>query len=250
VFKYYASGRTNLGFVLATLELAKRQDLLSAALITPFFGNLDKVTYEIPIKQETPSPAVLCLCRANQVKTVRQNFADVRHLTHIVEAQLPGNYCLLAESQEIADVVFNSSVLKLVAALGNSVESVYVTDQMNLLKEYTLSLVANFYHPKDADLIAIQAQLVISVADLASKICLSAKARDAAEKERQVLNKDRIKEEKQQREDERLQKKMEMKKKEEEKNSGLSKEKKRKMEEKEYRKELKKKGMKFKMIKG
>ncbi|OMJ84815.1 hypothetical protein SteCoe_14003 [Stentor coeruleus] len=253
VFKYYASGRYNMGYILGTLELLKRQDLFNTLFISPFSKEQDKVSYEIPIKQENPNPIAFMLCRTNQVKNIRANHNDIKTLTSAIDVGLPSGYTLLAESSEAAEFLFNTNVIRLIESLSNSIEMVYVTDQVNLIQSYPITLVSSFVYPKDGkdvDFVATQAQLVITLADLTSKLALSGKVKAAAEKERATMNKEKVKEINQQREEERLQKKYDQKKKEEEKMQGLSKEKKRKLEEKEYKKELKKKGLKFKMVKG
>ena len=253
VFKYYATGRYNLGYILGTLELCKRQDLFTTVLLGPLTKENDKVAYEIPIKQESPNPVVLMLCRTSQIKTQRANHLDVKTLTKVCEVGLPPQYTLLAESQEAADFIINPSVLKLISTLSISIDYIYITDQVSLTEGYSLSLTSSFLFPKSKEelpSVTAQAQLAILIADLTSKLNLSSKAKITAEKERNTMNKEKEKEIKQQRDDERLQKKYEQKKKEEEKMQNLSKEKKRKLEEKEYKKELKKKGLKFKMIKG
>ena len=158
----------------------------------------------------------------------------------------------MAENEETAEWVFNSNVIKMISALGSSIEYIYVTDQVALVEKYPITLTSSFVYPKeskDIENAVVQAQLAIAVSDYVSKLALSGRVRAAAEKERANMNKEKMKERKQQREEERMQKKQEIKKKEEEKIQGMSKEQKRKIEEKNYKKELKKKGMKFKMIK-
>ena len=211
----------------------------------------DKVAYEMPLRQETPNPVVLALCKTSQLKSMRSSHLDIRTLTKICNVEVPG-YTVLAENEETAQWVFNPNVVKMILALGNSVEYVYVTDQVALVEQYPITLTSSFVYPKDnqeIDSVVVQAQLVVAISDYVSKLALSSKVKAAGEKERANMNKEKLKEIKQQREEERLQKKQDLKKKEEEKTQGLSKEKKRRIEEKNYKKELKKKGMKFKMIK-
>lgn len=213
----------------------------------------DKVTYEIPIKQESSNPIVFAICRTSQLKAVRNNNPDIKTLTKIYDMGLPSGYTVLAENNEAAECIINLKVLKMIGLLGNSLELIHITDQTSLLQTYPVTLSSTFIHPKDGKDIenaVIQAQLVISISDSVYKLKLSSKTKTSAEKERLNMNKEKIKELKQQREEERLQKKMELKKKEEEKIQNLSKDQKRKIEEKNYKKELKKKGLKFKMIKG
>ena len=207
----------------------------------------------MPIKQESPNPIVLVLCRTNQVKVIRNNYPIVKTLTKICDIKLPLGYTVLAESDEIVDYLFTSNIIRMIEALNNTIEKIYITDQVKLIEQYPITMTSTFIYPtdnKDINHIKIQAELVIALSDLINKLNLSQKAKTIAYKERENLNKDKLKEIKQQREDERLQKKVEQKKKEEEKIQGLSKEKQRKLEEKNYKKELKKKGLKFKMIKG
>ena len=253
VFKYYATGRYNIGYVLTTLELAKRQDLFNVAFLSLVFKEQEKVLYEVPIKQETSNPVVLLLCKTSALKTLRAQYNDVKTLTTVFDAGLPNQYTLLAENSEAASFIVSSSVVRIISALGNSIEYIYISDQVTQNANFGVMLSAAFLYPSNSEqmsLVSIQAQLVIQVADLVSKLNLSAKTKSVCDKERNSMNKEKIKEVKQQREDERLQKKIDEKKKREEYIAGLSAEKKRKLEEKDQKKELKKKGLKFKMIKG
>lgn len=238
---------------MATLELAKRQDLFNVTFLSLLFKEQEKVLYEVPIKQESQNPVVLLLCKTSALKTMRAQYADVKTLTRIFDVELPPQYTLLAENSEAASFLFNSSVIKLISRLGDSIESIYISDQISASTSFGILLNASFLFPGHNiknELVSTQAYLVIQISDLVSKLNLSNKAKASCEKERTAMNKEKIKEIKQQREEERLQKKLDEKKKLEEKMQTLSKEKKRKLEEKEYKKELKKKGMKFKMVKG
>lgn len=238
---------------MATLELAKRQDLFNLTFLSLLFKEQEKVLYEVPIKQETQNPVVLLLCKTSALKTMRGLYNDVKTLTRVFDVDLPAQYTLLAENAEAAGFLFNTSAIRLISVLGDSIEYIYISDQISASTTYGVLLNASFLYPGHNiknELVATQALLVIQLSDLVSKLNLSNKAKANCEKERAALNKEKIKEIKQQREEERLQKKYEEKKKLEEKIQNLSKEKKRKIEEKEYKKELKKKGMKFKMVKG
>ena len=253
VFKYYGTGRYNCGYILGTLELFKRQELFTTLIWGLITKEQDKVLYEIPIKQESINPIVFVICKTSQLKAIRSNHIDVRTLTKICDANVPSGYTVLAENDETVEMLLTNNIIKLIGALGNSIENIYITDQHQLIEQYPITLTSSFIYPKDdknMEYITIQAQLVIALSDLIYRLNLSQRSKAFAEKERANMNKEKLKEIKQQREDERLQKKVDLKKKEEEKIQGLSKEKKRKIEEKNYKKELKKKSQKFKMIKG
>jgi hypothetical protein len=253
VFKYYATGRYNIGYILTTLELAKRQDLFNVVFLSLLFKEQEKVAYEVPIKQESTNPVVMLLCKTSAVKSLRNQYNDVKTLTTVFDVGLPEQYTLLAENSEAASFIVSSSVIRIISALGNSIEFIYISDQLTNNSNYGVLLNASFLYPSSAEqvsFVSIQAQLVIQISDLVSKLSLPSKIKSICEKERVSMNKEKIKEIKQKREEERQQKKYEDQKKKEEKLQNLSIEKKRKLEEKEYKKELKKKGLKFKMIKG
>ena len=63
----------------------------------------DKVTYEVPIKQESENPLVFALCKTSSLKAFRSNHADIRTLTKICETGVPAGYTVLAENNEISD---------------------------------------------------------------------------------------------------------------------------------------------------
>jgi len=48
-FKFYASGRVNCVYFLATIELKRRQDLITMAIFNLIWPEKDRISIEIPI---------------------------------------------------------------------------------------------------------------------------------------------------------------------------------------------------------
>jgi len=251
VFKYYASGRYNCGYFLATLELTARQDIFTTLFWNYLIREGDKFTIEIPVKMANPAPVVFALVKSSQARNTRNNLEDLKTFTKPINIkELSQNLTCLAESEEVAKQVLSGEVLSIVNQLQPYIDTLHITDRETLHPGYTLKLSCKMLLPTtDSDEVMKLATLALALCDNTSMLKLSQAAKATAEKERSILEKERQKEVQQQREEERLRKKEEQKKLEEERAKKLSKEKQRKLEEKEHKKKLKKQTPKFKMVK-
>ena len=160
---------------------------------------------------------------------------------------------MLAENDETVRYLLTNKHLGVLHSLPfNSLESLVISDQRVTHPGFPITLRCECNLPHDAkDYVETTkvCQLMLALVDQVCAFKLSATARAASERERQVQQEAKLKEQKAAREEELQKKKSEQKKKEEEKKQNLSKEAQRKLEEKEYRQSLKKKGVKTKMIK-
>lgn len=253
-YKFFASGRVNCAYALLTLEMRKRQDLLSSSLMQLVMPERDKMIAEIPIRPVESLPLVFAVCRKTAAKTFRLNSEDLKSLTAVRKYdELSPSYCVLAENDETVRALLTSKVLTVLHSLPPScIDNFLISDQRQLHAGYPLTLRCECYlptDPKDYGEMTKLCGMLLTLVDCVAGLRLSPTAKLASEKERQILLEAKMKEQKAAREEELQKKKAEQKKKEEEKLQSLSKDKQRKLEEKEYRQSLKKKTAKTKMIK-
>lgn len=148
-FKFYASGRENVNFSLISLDLARRQDLVSLAssLVLPM--ERDRVIYELSINS-SDIPHVFCICRKKEVKFMKKTYNDIDFMTKAYDADfinLSGktkSVLLLTEDDEITDKVFDSNLRRLYESIESSVDIIYFTDRQTYTKEQ-YSLFCSFY---------------------------------------------------------------------------------------------------------
>lgn len=134
-YTFYASGRENLQFMEASIELRKREDLLTYYLLQFVFPEKDLVNIIIPTGCQTP--LVFCLSRKREMKSFKQKCPDLNFLTKDYEVSgLSENYRILGENPESINFIFDgyvhmdiSQVVKHLNQLINIVHSIHYTDQ-------------------------------------------------------------------------------------------------------------------------
>jgi hypothetical protein len=67
----------NCAYALLTLEMRKRQDLLSSALVQLVMPEKDRMIVEIPIKPPEALPLVFAVCKKGISKTFRTSNDDL-----------------------------------------------------------------------------------------------------------------------------------------------------------------------------
>jgi hypothetical protein len=73
LFKFYATGRMNCSYCLATLEMKRRQDLFTMATFNLLWPEIDRVSYEIPLAVAEPFPCIFALVKRNEMKIILEN---------------------------------------------------------------------------------------------------------------------------------------------------------------------------------
>lgn len=76
-YKFFASGRVNCAYALLTLEMRKRQDLLSSALVQLVMPEKDRMIVEIPINPSEALPLVFAVCKKALAKTFRTSNEEI-----------------------------------------------------------------------------------------------------------------------------------------------------------------------------
>jgi hypothetical protein len=148
-FKFYASGRENINFTLISIDLAKRQDLVSLATSLVLPMERDRVIYELSINS-SDIPHVFCICRKKEIKYMKKTYNDIDFMTKAYEPDfinLTGknkSVVLLTEDDEITDKIFDANLRRLYEAIEPNVDIIYFTDRQTYTKEQ-YSLFCSFY---------------------------------------------------------------------------------------------------------
>lgn len=135
-FKYYASGRKNLNWSLVSLDLVKRQDLVS--LITSFFvsNEKDRIIFEVSIN--SPSiPHVFSICRKKDIKYMKKTYYDIDFMTNLYTQELVSkSLVFMTEDDEITDKLFSDRYLRsLYDKVEPFIDIIYFTDRKTFTKE-------------------------------------------------------------------------------------------------------------------
>lgn len=252
-YKFFATGRYNCAYALATLELVKRQDLLSTAVLGLVWPQHDKMIVEIPIKPMQRQPLVFGVTKAQLLKKIRKSVDDLKNFARVCKCDdVSSSLRVLSESDEVATEFLDSKAKSMLNALAPHLQLLYLTDLYTIKPPFSLSLQGEFFVPSHnrETVVAMMMTFMIYVADLASNFRLSNSARAVAEKERVVVSERKLKKQKEEGEDLLAKKKAEKRRQEEEWKATLSKEKLRKLEEKQHKQALKKSGPRMKVVKG
>jgi len=249
-FKFYATGRVNCMYAMATIELKRRQDLLTMMIFNFIWPEKDRISIEIPLDIKYSIPVVFAIVRAKESKTVYSNNSDLKAFCKkVMRDELEGKYVAFGENVEAAEYILTPPIVALLKKYEKIIQMILLTDQSRSAK---MTLKADLLLPHNFSVESKEfkpiLKMLLYLVDSITNIKLSAPARAKAEKERAVLDQMRAKEDAEKRNEETQKKKLEEKKKEDERRKNLPKEKQSKLEEKERQKEMKKK-MSRKLVK-
>jgi len=242
MYKFYASGRVNCSYALTTLELKRRQDLMTMFIFNFIWPEKDRLNIEIPIDVKQPLPTVFAIVKKREAKAVHANNPDLKNFCKKLPfPELESTYTVFGENLETAEFVLTGPVVALLKKYEKIIQMIQLTDQKFKNK---LLLQADFLLPsKEQDYKEFK-NILKMLFFLVDNICnfrLSAPAKAKAEKERSLLEAIKAKEEAERQKEELQKKKTEDKKKKDEALKQLPKDKQKKLEDKEHKKDVKKK---------
>jgi len=138
-FKFYASGRVNVNYMLVNIELKKRQDLISSVSSLLMSGEKDKIIYETSLSPADNIPMVFCICKKKDKKTLMKTYSDIDFFTQNYSNLSMRNegVIILTENKEIFDDNFfaNKDFKKLYNKVENFIDIIFFTDRQTFSKE-------------------------------------------------------------------------------------------------------------------
>mmetsp|Transcript_17681 Transcript_17681/g.18328 ORF Transcript_17681/g.18328 Transcript_17681/m.18328 type:complete len:442 (+) Transcript_17681:39-1364(+) len=246
-FKFYASGRTNINSSLISLDLVKRQDLVSLATSLFFPSEKDRLIYDLSISS-SDIPHVFCLCRKKDIKFMKKTYPDIDFMTNTYEpdflnySKTSRNLVLMTEDDEITDRLFDRHLRSLFEKVESNIDIIYFTDRQTYSKE-PFVLFCSFYVDSMNNSLAIT-EFVHALADKLAYVEFNSKKKQQCEKIRKEYEDHQEKENQKKMansEEEQERKAQEAKKKNDEASKKvLTKEQMIKLEEKEKKEKLKK----------
>lgn len=256
-FKFYASGRVNVNSNLVSLDLIKRQDLVSYITSLFFPMEKDRLIYDISINS-SDIPFVFCICRKKDIKFMKKTYPDIDFMTQAYDADFLNststssksankNLILLTEEDETIDKLFDRTLRNLYEQIEKNIDIIYFTDRQSYSKE-KLSLFCSFYIDNMKNALTIT-KFVHCLVDKLAYMDFNNKRKANAEKLRidYIEYLDKLNQKKLQNDDEEIDKKVQEAKKKSESQSKklLTKEQMMKLEEKERKEKLKRQQKKF-----
>lgn len=111
-FKFWASGRRYCDGVLATLDLVKRQDLISKLLaFVDLSSTKDYVTLDYPMSAEFMQPFVFALCKKKEEKKLRKVYVELENLGASHSSKFSKEYVILTDCPEVEENICGDLVV-------------------------------------------------------------------------------------------------------------------------------------------
>ena len=157
-----------------SLKTKKRQDLITGGIMGYLWPEVDKVILDIPIDAELPLEFLIC--RKNNVKKTQQEMPNINKLITPLkyEKLKTTNLAVMAENNEILDIVFSNKVLNAILKYEKYLEFLHITDQ-KVYTNYNLVLKAEIFFGETAEEYAESAKLIEMLLDLVDHIATNVK---------------------------------------------------------------------------
>ena len=108
-YKFFASGRVYVSWMIVDINLKRRQDLISALSEIFLFGEKDRIMYEISLSPAEDVPCVFAICKKKDVKNTKKNYREINEFAEVVNLSfMDKNYVLLTEDEETTKRIFNN----------------------------------------------------------------------------------------------------------------------------------------------
>eukprot|EP01132_Coremiostelium_polycephalum_P002072 gene2072-2558_t len=240
-FSLICTGRVNCHGAQITLDLKKRHDLFNVLLDLVGYASPDRITIEVAMNQESMDTFILGVTKTKALKTFKSERNDVSlFCSKLNLPQLSQAYTVLGDTDGLQSLFLKSEVIQLL----NDSEPYFESIPKALQFVYKI--------PKITDLDKIYGLTKMSFyyIDLIASTALPKPQKAKAEKLREKARAEIMKQAHAERQEEAQKKKYEKLQKEKEDAAKLSPESQRKRDEKEYKKSLKKRAGKNKVILG
>ncbi|CAD8164554.1 unnamed protein product [Paramecium octaurelia] len=134
-FGFIAQGRNNLNCFAVTIDLKKRQDLLSMLFFSFIWPEKDTITIDIPIAA-TPQPICFALIKKRDAKSYKEANIDLKYLCEkLFIDKIEDNLTLvtLGEGKEPLTTIFDSKICQALKKYDKQIQNIHFTDQKKLL---------------------------------------------------------------------------------------------------------------------
>ena len=111
-YRFFASGRVYLSWLLVDINLKRRQDLLSILSQIFLFNERDKIMYEVSLTPTEDIPCIFAICKKKDIKTNKKNYRELEEFTEVSNPYfMDKNYVLLTEDEDTTYKIFNNKEL-------------------------------------------------------------------------------------------------------------------------------------------
>jgi len=243
------TGRIHCHGAQASLELKKRQDLVSVLMSYALSPKSDLMVYDVAM-EDSAAPFIFAIVNKKE-KQITKEYPDVVKFAAPVNFPALSNYIIYTDTPEIVASLLTVEITQTLKNYDQYVKFVYFSDQSTITPKYSKMLRFVFKLPSsthDMGKLTTLIRMSFFYIDIIVNIRLSKMAAAKNEKARAKVVEQSSKQMQQERQEMIQKKKLEHKRREEEKYEKLSPEAQKKWDEREYKKQLKEKQSKFKVI--
>lgn len=255
-YRLYATGRAHCSFCFTSLDLAKRQDACSTYILS----NIGMMTWEDTVRLEIPIDTVdnfsfIIYRKAFNKGLKTDDLSAYGRVRKADDSQFPGvnkDFVVMTDCGEIVGTVLSQSVLQTIKKYEKCVKKIRISDTnlgSNVVKK---GIIAEFRLPaktSDFEKMTNLVRMTMQLVDCVAQYRMSEKARKAIQESRAEAQKTSAADQRIQNEQRMQQKKIEKQKAAEKDWENLTPEQQRKKEEQAYKKQLKNRMPKMKMLK-
>ena len=139
-YKFFASGRVYINWMLVDINLKKRQDLVTILSNIFIFSEKDKITYEATISPSNELPCIFCICKKKEAKNLKKSFKEIDSFTIATYPSfLDENLVLLCENNEMMETMFkNKQFYNAFQKVESNIDTVFFTDKRNAKDNYAI----------------------------------------------------------------------------------------------------------------
>ena len=108
-YRFFASGRVYLSWLLVDINLKRRQDLISILSEIFLFNERDKIMYEVSLTPTEDIPCIFAICKKKDIKANKKNYRELEEFTEVSNPYfMDKNYVMLTEDEDTTNKIFNN----------------------------------------------------------------------------------------------------------------------------------------------
>ena len=139
-YKFFASGRVYVGWLLVDISLKRRQDLITLLAQIFLFTEKDRITYEISLLPSDDIPMIFAICKRKDVKNNKKSYKEINEFTEGVSLPfMDNNYICLCEDEDTVSQIFsNKKLVSQYKKIEKFIDLIFFTDRRNCKDKHGL----------------------------------------------------------------------------------------------------------------
>ena len=131
-YKFFASGRVYVSWMIVDINLKRRQDLISLLSQMLLFGEKDRIMYEVSLSPSEDVPCIFAICKKKEVKTTKKNYRELEFTDGVSPSFMDKTYMLLTEDEDTTNRIFgNKQFVSQYKKIEKFIELIFFTDRRN-----------------------------------------------------------------------------------------------------------------------